>query len=1193
MSYLSQFRELNPKYNKVSDEVLLEYLSRLDPDRFGNLSLEQVRYKATNDSWQVTKGLKAGVDQVQAQGYGAAALVGDFFENKALQDWGVEGYQRNMTEASLNQGDVQNFTDIDSGGEFLDWAGYTVGNLAPNLAATVAGGGLTGAVIKQGVKKGAERYIQREVTRGVSREVAEREAKKRVAKRVVAGQAAGTSAVSTGMSAGSIYGETGDASVAATHGAVMGALDALPVMRVLKRLGVSDAAEDAISRSVMGDLMRQGTLEGGTEAMQTLIEQHAKYWVDSNGESLLNNLGEVNWKQIVDATAAGTLGGTAMSGATSMVSSSRSSSDDGADPPIDGSFTPPENSLKSRLITKVEDHFNSVRKTQGRIEEAGGVVTPESDVSNAQDRMHGLLLEDAARMESQFTQPLAELQAEHGISTQQLNLFMHAKHAPERNAYLASQNPALADGGSGMTNQQAAAIVAEVEASGQLAQYEAMASKVYAMQTEAANVRYTGGRVDEAGAWRPEYEFYVPLQGTALDEGGAGVRQNGAPQPASVTSTVMDNLAQTLVSNRENDVGNTFLNLVEANPNPDFWRVETTVTPEMAQNPNKYFATERNGQKVYIRVENPRVLKAMRSLRPEQGNALVQGLNTLRGMLKTINDAYDPQTVAGNFAKDVQLAVFKLNAEQSREDGQIRGEQIVTNTINDLPKATRAIYRSVRGKSAANPEWNQWYEEFKSVGGRVGAADFPNAKSHAKTIDHLASVSRGGVKGNARKFSRDVHQLVMDINQTNETAVRFSAYVNARKAGVSQEQAAKLALNLTVNTNRQGEIGSLLTALYSVADESTRSVRHFSRSMVGLKGQRGDPVWSRFNNAQKLAVTVMTGSYALAAANRMVAGEDEDGKNRFDKVPAGVKEKNLIIMDALWGGPQDGSYTTIPLPQMYNLLFLFGTTSESVLNGGRKVGDGATDMVNALLGAMSPIGFSGSDDDRITALKTATPTLLKPFVDIAVNEDGSGNSIYNNDATMPMPNSQQAQRSTPQLYRDLASWLNTVTGGDKDNAGALDLNPDVMKYVVESFGGAPAKEGGKWLEAGHRNKHGIEVESHDRPFLGAFRGKVSDADDIARFDKRWKEISGLNKEYNALKGVARYQFRRENKAKLDLLSKARRTEERMKMLRRRRDNIEKKGLSPKERDAKLKHIENLMDQAADRFNKAYNRAMDS
>lgn len=312
MPLIDDLRTQNPRLSAVSDEQLIGALAQ-QPEYQGLSDNEMQALAYGGDKPQAsdpgfTSGLVAGVDQTQAMFGGLMMAAGEKAGSEDLYGAGKELYQRNMDEAQENALGY-GFTDLFSNPETsaLQWTSYTAGNLLPTMATAVAGGGIGGMM-----------------ARSVAGAVAKRAATQ-------AGQMIGTYAASAGMETGSIMGEVDNADVALAHGSIAGALDALPVIRALRKFGgkqLADRATNEVADGALASLKRtagrslkgatgkgaltQAMIESTTEGLQTLIEQHAKYWVENNGESLLNDLGEANWKHIIDASAAGALGGTMM-----------------------------------------------------------------------------------------------------------------------------------------------------------------------------------------------------------------------------------------------------------------------------------------------------------------------------------------------------------------------------------------------------------------------------------------------------------------------------------------------------------------------------------------------------------------------------------------------------------------------------------------------------------------------------------------------------------------------------------------------------------------------------------------------------------------------------------------------------------------------------------------------------------------
>ena len=504
--------------------------------------------------------------------------------------------------------------------------------------------------------------------------------------------------------------------------------------------------------------------------------------------------------------------------------------------------------------------------------------------------------------------------------------------------------------------------------------------------------------------------------------------------------------------------------------------------------------------------------------------------------------------------------------------------------------AARAIYASLRGKKltgqAAN--WQKEFDQFRKDGAKTGWFDMKDLDGQSAEVDTLVSMAKGGIKGNSLRFLKASAAAVENMNQAVENAVRLSAYVNAVNAGIPRAQAASLAKNMTVNFNRRGEAGTVMNAAYMFANASVQGTANFVRTMGTLKGNK-KLRWSNLNNAQRIAIGITAGAYFIAMVNRMFAGLDDDDENWYDKVPDHVKERNIVLMKSVFGGPDDGTYWKIPLPYGFNVFSVLGTSIEGAMYGNKSPLKSAANLTIAALGSFSPIGFQDSQTLAGGIMKNITPTVLKPLVDLNLNENFMGSSIYSENFPFgtPKPDSALGRRSTPEAYQRLTTWLNEVTGGSEFRPGALDVNPDVLAYVVDYFGGsAYSFFGTKVPDFAYKKATGVEVGADRAPFLSRITGKVMPYADMDLFYRRRDEINQIQDEYRSLPPAERLRY--EDRDKLRMQGMIKSTEDRLKALRTRRDRIYAQDISPRARDQELKEIEVLMKATVDRFNKAYN-----
>ncbi|EFA6533727.1 hypothetical protein KP885_003932 [Escherichia coli] len=901
----------------------------------------------------------------------------------------------------------------------------------------------------------------------------------------------------------------------------------------------------------------------------------------------------------------------------------------------------PEETIASRFVRQMQDKFQVLKAVQENIRKTGGKIDDSNNAYMAEELFHGKAENDLNVMKERYVQPLAKLLADYKIAQADLDEYLYARHAPERNAHIAKINPKMPDGGSGMTNAEAAEIMQRVRNSGKQAQYDRLAGIIDDMLARRRELIREAG-LEENGvvdAWQNAYRYYVPLKGQDVDGvvslprtgkgftiGGRESRQamGRASRAQSPSTQAIQDLSESLIRHRKNEVGNAFLKLVQDNPDKDYWQVFTDDRPDtmrtiaerkdqetgetrrevverpvpMAMMADRYFTTKKNGKTYYIKLHDPRLMRAMKNMGPETSNAFVRTLGKVNRFLATVNTSYNPEFLVSNFIRDVQTAVMNLKAEQGRSDGKLKGLDNLSAlaVVKDSRSAMSAVYASLRGKTLTGKgtQWQKVWKEFVEDGGKTGWFNMGDLEGQQKEMDRLVSLAKGGWKGQSIGAWNSFLNLVEDANGAVENALRLSAYKHARDAGLSRQQAASLAKNMTVNFNRRGEQGALMNSLYMFANASIQGTANLVRTLGHLNGE--GPLlerlrWKNLNVPQKIALAAVGAGYLLGSLNRSVAGEDDDGVNWYDKVPSHVKERNLVIMKSVFGG-KAGEYWSIPLPYGYNVFFLLGHTAEGVAAGDLTASRAAGNVVGGVLGAFSPIGSETSETVSGALLKNAAPTILRPFANLAMNENFMGAQIYQENMPFgtPKPDSQLGRRSTPEAYKAFASWLNAFSGGSQYRPGAVDVTPESLKYWIDYISGGTGRFISKTTDAAVKSLNGIDIPEQQAPFLGKISGEVMPYADQQKMYDRMTEVAQYHAELKSLTGAERTAFIDENNGKLSMNGLMQDTRKRLKDLRKQRDAIYADStLSLAQQSAMVKSVERDMKIAVDRFNREYNK----
>jgi hypothetical protein len=456
-------------------------------------------------------------------------------------------------------------------------------------------------------------------------------------------------------------------------------------------------------------------------------------------------------------------------------------------------------------------------------------------------------------------------------------------------------------------------------------------------------------------------------------------------------------------------------------------------------------------------------------------------------------------------------------------------------------------------------------------------------------LNAMLEMASNSNKGLALKFKKKVASLIENVNQSVENAVRLSAYKQAVDAGISRVKAASLAKNLTVNFNRKGEVGTTLNALFMFANAGIQGTAQFLRSMQGYRDTEGK---YKFTGAQKAAAIFATGAFVLATVNRAFSDDDDDNVNFWDKVPTHIKERNIVIMKSIFGVGEPGEYYSIPLPYGYNVFSVVGTSAEATMFGNKSVLKSSASIAGSILGSFSPIGAQGSDSLFKGLAKTITPTIGQPLIQLGLNENFYGGSIYNENFKFgtQKPDSSLSKKSTPEGYKAISSWLNEATGGSYYKSGKVDISPEVFKYFVD-FGTGAA---GSFIvrSAGATNKlaKGEDFDDKDIPFFRKISGQTNDNwEDQSRFYDRGNKIKQVVDEYKSLSGQDKQKFKAENQSKLLMVNRVKVTEKLLVAMRKRYKAIEgSQSLAPNVKKNRMEANQKQQDRLVDKFNLKYN-----
>ena len=817
---------------------------------------------------------------------------------------------------------------------------------------------------------------------------------------------------------------------------------------------------------------------------------------------------------------------------------------------------------------KFANKYANVFSLQRAIESAQkAVVDISQDFINAETLMYGKTANDLDKLDEKVKVISQEMKSS-GLSSADVSDFLIARHAEERNALIAERTNGEMIDGSGMSNERAQEVM-DSFTSEEKAALESIGKKVDAItaDTRKAMVEFGLETKETIDAFENMFDFYVPLGGLSSDEmsadtslyptGGAGMsiygdstrRARGRKSQANnVLAQAISQNAAVHAKGRKNEALSSLYNLVENNPNKRVWMIKDDA-PFDAQGA---IGVRINGEQKFIVFQNADHAKALKNMGVEKLDVFSKFMRRFSGFLRRSFTTANPEFIISNFARDIQSALFNAMAEADMPGGQIESKYIATRVIQRVKETLPSLLKDAVGREMS-AETAAYFEEFKEDGGQTGWGFVKDVGTIAAEIE--AEVNEKNKAQKARDWMmQNSIGVVENVNDAFENSIRLAAYIEAREAGASREKAAELAKNITVNFNRSGELGAVANAWYMFFNASVQGTVRLARSLGpnALRDVRKPDgeleSWNkRLNGAQKLAFGLSLITGMLTTINLGLSEEDEDGELFYNKIPDYEKERNLIIM-------YDGkNYLKVPLPYGFNVFANLGTAMAESAAGHREPLDAGMFLLNSAFSSFSPISFGQSKDAAKYLAKGATPTFLKPFVDIAVNETYFGTSVYRQQFPVgaPKPESEMSFRS-PEAVRGLFKWMNEATGGTEFVPGKLDFNPDKFWYGFEYYIGGAGQFVTRTMgttkdlyETITTEGEKVPMKANDFPFLRKLYGEPSKFYDADVYTDNANLVSQLFKERKEAENKGDKRYRNINK----LESERKRTERQIKRLR--------------------------------------------
>lgn len=876
----------------------------------------------------------------------------------------------------------------------------------------------------------------------------------------------------------------------------------------------------------------------------------------------------------------------------------------------------------------------------------GGTVGEAQNFYDANTLMPGRIQAAIDDFKNDVVRPVLDRAAEYGIDMDELSMYAYAKHAKERNAYIASINNRLPDGGSGMTNAEADNIIQLVDLAGDTAKFEELHQALMSITSATRQVMLSEGLItpDEFTALEGAYENYIPLRGFENVDADTGVARPGVGRGVNIrgAETVKamgrKSKAGDLIENvirdyervigrvEKNDVAKVLLDFVLSNPDPDLWGVDVERSKpalnkatglvqytKAIEKGEDTIGVKVGGQQVYIKFADKELTRALRQAWKDETSGLERATLAMTGWwnnwMRAVLTKYNPAFALINIPRD---ALWSGTASALSE----LGPKGLASYLAAYPKAFMASARQEAGvvgtssKLFGNPQMDARFAEFRSAGGITGGFFMRSLDDINQDMRNELLLSGAAARNPWEaikslppfKLAKMTLRVLEFMGSASENATRFALYQASRQQGNSPAKAAILAKDGTTNFNRKGEWGGALNNLYL-----------FFNAAVQGNAQLFKVLKSPAVQASMAGVTGIGMMLALYGAS--AGGEDDDGEAYWDKIPSFVKERNMVIMlppgDALAGGIERvgkrGRYVTIPVQYGFNMFPNAGYAMADVLRNAQDPKRGMTPakaalhMTSTVLGSINPFGGAVDVSDGVQVLLAAMPTLADLPIQI-INDRGTFGTP-SSPAKSPFDKRPDSERmftsQQDSVSAKIAKALNELGGGNEAKAGSiLGMETSVAPGTIQTLISATTGGLGTFVEQVGTAVMAMtgddkDLKANKIPFLNKFYGEVDEGANIGKASERMREVKALSDEVKAQQKLGLDPELKDKEERLMRLAGMQETYQKQSTMIRKREIeiIKDKDMTEAEKKLQRKQLQVERDRLSTDMNREYLRVV--
>lgn len=477
---------------------------------------------------------------------------------------------------------------------------------------------------------------------------------------------------------------------------------------------------------------------------------------------------------------------------------------------------------------------------------------------------------------------------------------------------------------------------------------------------------------------------------------------------------------------------------------------------------------DENGDIVFVQVADDKLAQVLKGEHMINAPAVIKFIGKMTRAMALMATSRNPDFILTNQIRDIGSAIF--HSPRFQYELQNHGFPTLNSFIAEFSKhlgpSRKAVMDWLRNKPG-NTEYLKDFALMRKYGGfseMYGQGTFETQKKDFDT-SLKKMTKQGAYKYLPWRMMDTAFDYLDNLSSSFENSTRLAIFKTVANAYISDFQrkhptatakemnevteqaykrAASVALNITINFTKRGTLSSWLSPLYMFFGASVNGNINLVRTITHLWKNDKAKFYSMLG-------TVTTGAFLLSSLCRAVAGKDDDGLYKYDKLPLWRKCMFINIPVPLKGiGVQ---FISIPLPPGPHILWAMAICSDAALNGAVSAGTAMSELVSQTMDTFNPLG--GSEQPWMMII----PSIARPFAQVAINENAFGHKIYPESKFKEIPDSEKHWKSVSVASKWFTSMVNKAFGGNESKPGTMlgldmSFSPETIDHVLGSlFGG--------------------------------------------------------------------------------------------------------------------------------------------